>query len=180
MKNIFATICITLIATACSWHLRGSVATPKELTNLYVSAVDSKGALISELRQQLKANRITITDDPTSAEYSLNITDENKEKRTAGVGGDALSSAYEITLKANYEIVLKNNSHPIKAVAISVRSFNYNTASINSATQEEAMLDSEMRRDVAQQMLRRLNAVITHPPIEKSKKGDKNNGKTAP
>ena len=180
MKNILALFSFTLLVTACSWHLRGSVATSKDLGNLYVSAVDSKGALISELRQQLKANGVALTDDAASADYSLKITDENKDKRTAGVGGDALSSAYEITSKANYEITRKKNSHPIKAVAISVRSFNYNTASINSATQEESMLDQEMRRDLAQQMLRRLNSVITHPPEEKPKKSDNTNGQTAP
>lgn len=180
MKNILIFFSALILTTACSWHLRGSVATPKDLGNLYVSAIDSKGALISELRQQLKANRVALTDNAAAADYSLNIVDESKDKRTAGVGGDALSSAYEITLKANYEIILKNNSHPIKAVAISVRSFNYNTASINSATQEESMLEQEMRRDVAQQMLRRLNAVISHPPVDKSKKGGKANGQTAP
>ena len=98
------------------------------------------------------------------------------------MGGDALSSSYEITRKVDYEIGLKNSEHTVKGTAISVRSFNYNTAAINSATQEEILLDQEMRRDLAQQMLRRLSAVIANPNDQtKSKKtvtGE--NGKTAP
>lgn len=179
MKNIFVFFTLIFLTTACGFHLRGTVEVPKNIDRLYISALDTKGALITELRQQLKTNRVSLTEDPLAANYSLNILDEGREKRTAGVGGDALSSAYEITLKANYEITIKNNPYPIKAVAISVRSFNYNTASINSATQEENLLDNEMRRDLAQQMLRRLNAVIAHPEAEKSK-SEKTHGKTAP
>ncbi len=168
MKKIAACLCLALLTTACGWHLRGKVSMPKQTSSLYISAVDSKGALITELRQLALTNHTPLTDDALSAETSIYIIDETKNRRTAGVGGDALSSTYEITLKANYEIHLKNNPKIATGTAISVRSFNYNAASINSATQEENIVDQEMRRDLAQQMLRRLNAVENNPPNEKT------------
>lgn len=174
MKKILTCFAIGLLLTACNWHLRGSTEGTSQLSQLYISAIDSRGALMTELRQLLNANHASLTDDSSAANYSLRILEEEKEKRSAGVGGDSLSSAYEITMKAPYEIQLKSSNQTIKGVAISVRSFNYNTAVINSAAQEEAVLDQEMRRDLAQQMLRRLNAVIAHPPVEKAKR--KNNG----
>ena len=158
--------------------MRGSIALPKDLSQLYVTAIDSKGALVTELRQLLKTNRVSLVSDSTDANYSLYILEENKDRRTAGVGGDALSSSYEITLKADYEIQLKNSTETTKATAISVRSFNYNTASINSATQEELLLDQEMRRDLAQQMLRGLNAVASNPQATNIKEKKTDDGKT--
>lgn len=169
MKKIIGCFLLVLIASSCSWHLRGSVSVPQQITTLYLSAEDGKGALISELQQLLRANHVNLVDDSLLADYSLNILDENKDKRTAGVGNDALSSAYEITLKVDYEIRLKNNTRIAKAAATSVRSFNYNTATINSATQEEVLLEKEMRSDLAQQILRRLNAAVAHPQVEKEK-----------
>ncbi len=166
MKRIIASCLIAFTLSACGWHIRGSVELPKQLSNLYISATDSKGLLITELRQLLKTNRVSLAENATDANYSLNISEETKDRHTAGVGGDELSSAYEITLKANYEIYLKNNSQPIKGTAISVRNFNYNTAAINSATQEELLLDQEMRRDLAQQILRRLSSVVANPPSD--------------
>lgn len=175
--------------------MRGSIELPKNLSQLYVTAIDSKGALVTELRQQLKTNRVSVVSDSSEANYSLYILEEKKDRRTAGVGGDALSSSYDITLKADYEIRLKNSLNTTKATAISIRSFNYNTASINSATQEELLLDQEMRRDLAQQMLRRLNAVVSAPAVNneikipdaapaaaptESKSDEAPNGKTAP
>lgn len=158
--------------------MRGSIELPKELSQLYITAIDSKGALVTELRQLLKTNRVSLVSDSSDANYSLYILEEHKDRRTAGVGGDALSSSYEITYKADYEIQLKNSTDSTKATAISVRSFNYNTASISSATQEELLLDQEMRRDLAQQMLRRLNAVISNPPVTNKKETKSDDSKT--
>jgi LPS-assembly lipoprotein len=192
MKKIIVCVLITFCLSACGWHIRGSVELPKQLSNLYIAATDSKGALITDLRQLLKTNRITLVDKAADANYSLDILEETKDRHTAGVGGNELSSAYEITLKANYEIRLKNSNQVTKGTAISVRNFNYNTAAINSATQEELLLDQEMRRDLAQQILRRLSSVVAKPPSAdtKSNKATKQselpqsnellNGKAAP
>lgn len=168
MKKIIGCLTIALLTTACGWQLRGTAEIPQNLSQLYVSADESKGPLVTELKKTLKANHVSVLDNSQDANYILTIHEETTDKRTAGVGSDALSSAYEITLKANYEIRTKNNVLPTKATATSVRSFNYNTASISSATQEEALLITEMRRDLVQQMLRRLNAVITHPQAQPS------------
>ncbi len=192
MKKIISCLALTLLTSACGWHLRGAVDVPQNLSQLYISAVETRSTstsksttnsvatstteLISELRQLLKANRISVVDDSKAANYELNILEETIDKRTAGVGNDALSSAYEITLKANYEIRTKNSVLATKAAASSLRSFNYNTASISSSAQEEMLLIKEMRHELVQQMLRRLNAVITHPTTS----SEPSNGQTAP
>ena len=192
MKKIISCLVLTLLTSACGWHLRGAIDVPQNLSQLYISAVEARNTstsksttnsiatstteLMSELRQLLKANRISVVDDSKVANYELNILEETIDKRTAGVGNDALSSAYEITLKADYEIRTKNSVLATKATASSLRSFNYNTASISSSAQEEMLLIKEMRRELVQQMLRRLNAVITHPTTS----SEPSNGQTAP
>lgn len=189
MKKIIGCITLTFLTSACGWHLRGAVDMPQDLSQLYISAVETRSTstnkstttfstteLMTELRLQLKANRISVIDDSNAANYQLIILEESMDKRTAGVGTDALSSAYEITLKTEYEIRTKNSARSVKATASSVRSFNYNTASLSSSAQEEMLLIKEMRRDLVQQMLRRLNAVVRHPETNSS---EPSNGKTA-
>lgn len=163
MKKIISCLALALITSACGWQLRGTAEIPRGLSQLYISVGDSKGPLVIELYKTLKANHVNLVDDSQNANYILTLQEESRDKRTVGVGSDALSSAYELTLKAAYEIRTRDSVLPTKATAVSVRSFSYNTASISSATQEEALLISEMRRDLVQQMLRRLNAVVSHP-----------------
>lgn len=182
MKKMIGCLSLALLTSACGWHLRGAVDVPQNLSQLYISAVanpkgTSTNELMYELRQLLKANHISLVDNSQAANYELNVIEETVDKRTAGVGSDALSSAYEITLKAEYEIRIKNSVLATQATASTLRSFNYNTASISSSAQEEMLLMKEMRRELAQQMLRRLNAVITHPQTTSS---EPSNGQTAP
>ena len=136
MKKIIGCVLITILTSACGWHLRGAVDVPQNLSQLYISAIDTRGKsknalstststteLMSELRQLLKANHISMVDDNKVSHYQLNILEENVDKRTAGVGSDALSSAYEITIKATYEIRTKNSALATIATASSLRSF---------------------------------------------------------
>lgn len=183
MHKIIGCLFLALLTTACGWQLRGAANTSHNVSALYISATDTRSAsateLLLELRKLLTANHVTLLSDNSMAIYTLNILEEKKDKRTVGVGSDALSSAYEITLKADYEIRTKNSAIFTKAVATSVRSFNYDTTSIGSAAQEEIILMKEMRRELAEQMLRRLNAVATHTPSS-ANNSESSNGKTAP
>jgi LPS-assembly lipoprotein len=168
MKKIIGCVAIAFLISACGWQLRGTTDVPQNVSPLYVSAIDAHGELITLLQRTLKGNGVTLTNNSNAALYSISILEETKDKRTAGVGSNALSSAYELTLKADYEVRAKNSDYVSKATAVSVRSFNYNSASIGSAAQEEALLVKEMRHELVQQMLRRLNAINTHPNTQSS------------
>lgn len=180
MKKIIASLSLALLTTACGWHMRGNIDTSQHLSDVYISATNSRGELLSEVRQLLKNNRVNILTVSDTAKYSLNITEENADKRTAGVGSDALSSAYEITLKTKYEIRIGNSKDIIKDYVTSVRTFNFNTSAINSGAQEEAMLKNEMQRDIAQQIVRRLNAIADNKININDKKQESFRGKATP
>jgi LPS-assembly lipoprotein len=166
--------------SACGWHVRGAMDLPKNLSQIYISATDSKGALMTDLRQLLKTNRVSLVENAADANCVLTILEETKDRHTAGVGGNELSSSYEITLKVDYEIQLKNSDLVTRSSAISIRNFNYNTSTINSATQEELLLDQEMRRDLAQQILRRLSAATNSTNSKETPASGLKNGKTTP
>jgi len=167
MKKIIACFLIISLTSACGWHLRGSISLPDSLTSLYVSAADAHGALITEIKQRLRANKVALAETAADAPYSLVIVEERNERRTAGVGSDALTSAYEVTLAADYEVRARSGERlaPV-TTAITSRTYNFSPGNASSAEQEEAILLSEMRREIAQQMLRRLqSAVAAHNPL---------------
>jgi LPS-assembly lipoprotein len=96
------------------------------------------------------------------------------------VGGDALVSAYELTLEADYEIRNQSGMLIVPVATSSVaRSYDYSPGDASSASQQEALLRREMRRDLAQQILRRLYAVTgSEPATEQPLEAD--HGQTAP
>lgn len=160
-----------LTISACGWHLRGSEAssdsssTPIELS---ISTLDNHSPLLNSLRQSLRRHRIT--EIASGAPYTLTLGVETMDKRTAGVGSDALTSAYELLLSVEYSIArdAKLLTAPKTKATIS-RTYNYNINNAATAAQEEALILSEMRRELAQQILRRVkNLNNKHLPAQSS------------
>lgn len=163
---------LVLLTAACGWHLRGTMTEQATIDRLYLSAREVHGDLVNELRQMLRSSDVSLVESADQAPYRLSIMEERADRRVVGVGGDALASAYELTLEADYEIRDYNNQLLIPIATSSVtRSYDYSPSDATSASQQEALLQREMRRDLAQQILRRLYAVAgsgaaAAPPAE--------------
>lgn len=161
MKKIIVSL-LVLTLSACGWHLRGSAAGEDKLAmttplDVVIVTKDDHSPLVNALRQALPSYKINELDIVTSSALTLNLNREELDKRTAGVGSDALTSAYEIILRVEYSI--SNASGvitPLDTSARTTRTYNYNVNNANSAAQEEELVLREMRRELANTILRRL------------------------
>lgn len=161
MKKIIVSL-LFLTLSACGWHLRGSAAGEDKLAmttplDLVIVTKDDHSPLVNALRQTLPSYKINELDNATASALTLNLNRELLDKRTAGVGSDALTSAYEIILRVEYSI--SNASGvitPLDTSARTTRTYNYNVNNANSAAQEEELVLREMRRELANTILRRL------------------------
>jgi LPS-assembly lipoprotein len=161
MKKIIASL-LVLTLSACGWHLRGSATGEDKLAmttplDLVIVTKDDHSPLINALRQSLRGYKITELGTANATSLTLNLSREVLDKRTAGVGSDALTSAYEIILRVDYSI--SNASGvitPLDTSARTSRTYNYNVNNANGAAQEEELVLREMRRELANTILRRV------------------------
>lgn len=161
MNKIIVSL-LVLTLSACGWHLRGSAAGADKLAmttplDLVIATKDDHSPLINALRQALPSYKINELTAATATALTLNLSSEVLDKRTAGVGSDALTSAYEIILRVDYSI---SNAQgiitPLDTSARISRTYNYNVNNANGAAQEEALVLREMRRELANTILRRV------------------------
>lgn len=163
MKKIIVSL-LVLTLSACGWHLRGSAAGGDKLSmttqqDLVIVAKDDHSPLVNALRQSFPAYKINEIASAANG-LTLNLSGEIFDKRTAGVGSDALTNAYEIILRVDYSI--SNASGiltPRNTSARASRTYNYNVNNANSAAQEEELVMRELRRDLAQTILRRVKNI---------------------
>ena len=161
MKKIIASL-LVLTLSSCGWHLRGSATGEDKLAmttplDLVIVTKDDHSPLINALRQSLRGYKITERGTANATSLTLNLSREVLDKRTAGVGSDALTSAYEIILRVDYSI--SNASGvitPLDTSARTSRTYNYNVNNANGAAQEEELVLREMRRELANTILRRV------------------------
>lgn len=161
MKKSLIIFCIFLLS-ACGWHLRGSnpnISSKMEWANISITADDQHTALFTYLQPLLNTYRLKeVSDD--SAIANLQIQKLLLDKRTAGVGADALTSAYELTLSVEYRLAKNSQSTDNMTRASVTRTYNYNLNNANGAAQEEALILREMHRELAQQILRRTRLLL--------------------
>jgi LPS-assembly lipoprotein len=159
MKQILIIFCIFL-TTACGWHLRGNhpqFSSKMEWVNLAISADDEHTSLFVYLRPLLESYKIKeISNAPTTLQVQKLFLD----KRTAGVGADALTSAYELTLSVEYRLISDIQSTEKMTRANVTRTYNYKLNNANGAAQEEELILREMHRELAQQILRRTRLLL--------------------
>lgn len=164
MKKIIASL-LVLTLSACGWHLRGSASGEDKLAmtapmDLVIIAKDDHSPLVNSLRESLRSYKINEVNAATPTSLTLNLDAEKLDRRTAGVGSDALTSAYEMTMTAQYSISnAEGTLTPKDTLARTSRTYNYNVNNANSAEQEEALTMIEMRRELAHSILRRVKSI---------------------
>lgn len=167
MKALFSTfaITLTLLATACGWHLRGALVLPADLQSMYISARDSQSGIALDLKRALEANNIKVAQSSSDAQMTMHIMDERNERRAASVSSGGLASEYELSTEVIYKVTDSNNNLLIpQSTASVIRSYSFDPNSVTSAAREEAILRQEMRSDIIQQMARALRFIKPATP----------------
>jgi LPS-assembly lipoprotein len=169
MKKIITSLLI-LCLSACGWHLRGSASGSDKLAmtqplDLIIESNDNHSQLINTLRQALPGYKITEVPSENANALTLEIGEEKLDKRTAGVGTDALTSAYEIILRVPFSLSGADGLLTPKDTSANItRTYNYNVNNANSAAQEEELVLREMRRELVQTILRRVKNLAAREP----------------
>lgn len=173
MNRLLILFLSSLLVTACGWHLRGSLNLPTDLKSLYVTGAGT--ALQSELARLIRANQINLVSHPGEAQYTLAVTNESFDRRTAALGSDALAAEYEYTAAADFEFRNAQGEmvgQPDRAQV--VRSISYDANQVLGSASEGRLVQQEMTVELASQIIRRLSFLATTTPETET------HGQTAP
>lgn len=161
LKSLLTVTTLTILLTACGWHLRGQVDVPVafRILNLDVSKVD----FISQnaIKQSMLSNGITLADD---APFTLVVLDEAATRRALAVTSNAKASEYELSQSLTF--VLQNSEGQVvsdELEVVSYQTLQYDAEAEIGKAQEEQNLRVDMKQANAYKMLLRLKAVKLEP-----------------
>ncbi len=154
IKRSLALIALTGLLGACGFHLRGTGDTGSyAFTELNLSARNAYGETARMLRRQLEGSGIRIH---PGAPYELVLAREGEKQRTASYTSSARSVEYELTTTLEYELrdarklLLGSNEIEVQKVYV------HDQNNIAASTQEALQLREEMRRELVQNLMLRL------------------------
>lgn len=141
---------------ACGFQLRGTGDVQFALKELDVSARDTYGDTVREVKDVLENNGVKVFQ---GAAYKLYLASEKESQRSASYTSSARSVEYERTMTLNYEIRGAKN---LLLLSNTLEVQNYYVQDSNNLIgndQQAAQLRTEMRRDLVQQLTLRLQQI---------------------
>jgi len=140
----------------CGWQLRGHEPLP--FSSLYVQApITSQFG--NEIKRTLRASDTRVTDTPESAQATLVIMSERREKHILSLGGQGRVREYQLRFRVGYKLTDGMAVNFIAPTEILLkREISFNDNEVLAKESEEALLYGDMQTDAVQQLLRRLRA----------------------
>ncbi|MCQ8127218.1 LPS-assembly lipoprotein LptE [Methylomonas rivi] len=152
-------IAVLSLLTACGYHLRGSIALPAALKNMYLFG--ASGALNAETKAVLKASDGKLANSPNDAGIVVKVLKEDFRRRVLSVGSTGKSSEVELNYYLRFQFY-DNKENPLQeeqTIEISREFFNDQTA-ILAKENEESLIQKEIYRQAVRMLMSRAQAAI--------------------
>jgi LPS-assembly lipoprotein len=149
----------TVIASGCGFTLRGSAQLPAALQTMALTSPDGNSDILRELRRSLVASDVTLLDSPQANAYVLVLGAEVSRERVLSVNSNARAGEYELSLSVPFQlrngstVVLGPENLTIEKVYLA------DPDSAVAKAEERELMETEMRRELVNLLLRRLQSV---------------------
>ncbi|CAM3699396.1 LPS-assembly lipoprotein LptE [Pseudomonas reidholzensis] len=160
---------LAVMLSACGFQLRGTGTSELTLKELDLSARNAYGETVTQLRQVLKNSGVDVH---PGAPYHLILTNEQESQRAASYSGGNRSVEYELTTVLDYSIVGLNDV-PLLSDKLEVRKiYVHDGDNITGSDQQADQTRQELRRDLVQGMVVRLQMLTPAQLDELQSKAD--------
>jgi len=160
MKLLRITALLTAgFLSSCGFSLRGAAELPVELQTMALASPGGNSEILRQVRRSLQASDVTILEDASLSAYTLVIGDESSRERVLSVNDNARAGEYELTLSAPFQL-RKGSETLVGPETLTIEKVYL--ADPNSAVakrEERELMEDEMRRELVNQLMRRLQAV---------------------
>lgn len=144
---------LAVLLSACGFQLRGTDVSDLSLKELDLSARNAYGDIVTQLRQVLKASGVNVH---TGAPYKLILTNEQETQRAASYAGAGRSVEYELNTTLSYEIKGLDNLSLLADKLEVQKVYVHDSNNLTGSDQEAGQIRDEMRRELVQRMMLRL------------------------
>ncbi|MCX8573480.1 MULTISPECIES: LPS assembly lipoprotein LptE [unclassified Gilliamella] len=160
MKKYIVLIMLMAISlTGCGFHLQNETEIPARFKTMSYVSYDPYGKLSRYVKELLHDNHITLVNDDASGKYpTLNITNENIDRNTISIYQDGKAAEYQLVLTVHAQAVI--NGKQIYPINVRIfRTFFDNPSTPLSKTAEQNLIEDEMYRQAAKQIIGKLKSV---------------------
>jgi LPS-assembly lipoprotein len=161
-KLLLCCVCLSMIQ-ACGFNLRGDTVLSARFPELQLNLQQPNSELSRELLLSLERSGIRVTEGAASTSQQalpeLSVSTEFLSNRPVTVNPRARAAQYELQLAVTATLTANGETLLAEQTLVAERIYFETTATIAGSMEEVEIIQSEMRRDLVSQLLRRLEAL---------------------
>ena len=160
MKKYLALIMLlTISLTGCGFHLQHETEVPESFKTMSYISYDPYGRLSRNIKELLHDNDVTITNNNTSGQVPLlKMVSENLSRNTISIYQDGKAAEYQLVLTVEAQVIVAGQqTYPISVRVF--RTFFDNPAEALAKTVEQDLIENEMFKQAAKQVIRKLKSI---------------------
>jgi len=162
MKVRLLLIYFLLLTTACGFHLRGSQTTKINVDNIFIIG---GSALAEEVKSQFLNAGTSFAASSQEASYVITLKESRFEKSVLSVSPTTGKvEEYQVVFQAKMDAIRADGTYIIENEKIMViRDFAFDENAVLGEFSEESIIQEDLVRHAANQVLRRLQALLSSP-----------------
>ncbi len=161
LRSVTVVLLVTALS-ACGWQLRGSYNLSPGITPI---AVTGGGGAAGALRDSLRSSNALAQSTEETAASDLEILKEETSRRVISVDANGKVDEYELRYAVRWQLTAEGSDDKSRRILIAPttlranRSYDYSANTVLSTNEQEQRLIENMRDDIAQRILFRLQGV---------------------
>ena len=151
---------ITCLLSACGFHLRGTGDTgtnvPEAWKSMHLVTGNPNSEFSREVRTRFAANGVQ-WQERADANFIVVLNPERFSQRNLSLNSEARAAEFELTMSATFAVLDPDNNEVIpQTEATVIKQMENDPRNVVGKAEEVRLLQSEMRSELAQQILRRI------------------------
>ncbi len=158
--GVVASLLVMAQLTGCGFELRGRASLPDDIRSVHVNA---PAELRDELEIFIEGGGVELVEADKSADVTINVSSETYDRRVLTVDPNTgKEREFELAYSATFDVKRADGTSMVGNQTVSLlRDYVFDADAVIGKSREEGVLREEMRRDAAQQILRRIRAAIS-------------------
>jgi len=150
-------VLLTLLLTACGYHLRGAVDLPSDLKAVYIEGASEP--LREQFRKALESSTVKMVNTRAESGTVITVSNEESSKRALSLGSSGLANQYGLEYRFSYKVTDKNDKELVKPQPIEIRREYFNNQQLILAKDnEEIVIRNEMYQQAVRTMINQIQA----------------------
>jgi len=159
LRSVLSIGLVALLLAGCGFHLQGYVTLPQGLSSVYIATSDELTPFAGALKQSIQRSGAAVANSASEADTVLRITKDRHGRRVLSVSSRNTPQEYEIYYEVEYAIDRAGKEVVTAQPLELTRNFSFEESQLLAKDREEEVLRDAMAQDLANLVLRRLEAL---------------------